>query len=233
MTKKEMDAAWRAALKEIRTDKALFGPKGALPAYLEPIKSGAPRVLLVTGSNASGKSLVGRFIGLVLRDEVAPKEFQNMNIGMQMRTAGGFARAFVFGDEGDSSTGQLTHKSVSGLIHNSGNREMLHLAILDEPDLGLSEDFAEAMGEKIAAYGKNLGPRCIGLIVTTHSRPLAAELFAIGATCLRMGDPTPTKEWIAGGRKRRTLKELDALPDIGLKNFRAVIKVVDKRKKKQ
>ena len=95
------------ALATTCADTALFGPSGPCPLRLEP-HSGAPRVVLVTGENASGKSLVCRFLGKAARDlgiDVVP-------LGMDLRTAQGMQRAVVYGHEGNRSTGQVSMRAA-------------------------------------------------------------------------------------------------------------------------
>jgi predicted ATPase len=220
------------AVNAVLGDGEMFGAAGACPVRYEEGGAGS-RVLLVTGENAGGKSLVCRFIGQVmLRDAKAAGEaLEFMRIGMEMRSKGGMACVFVFGDESWQSTGELTAHSVLGAIRNSRERGRAHAVCLDEPDTGLSESYQAAVGEALAAYAADLPELASGLIVVSHSRPLVSRLFALAPHCMRVGDDLrPTAEWLGNGSLPCSIEDLESLKQRSDARFRAVSDIQARRK---
>lgn len=211
------------ALNSVTDDAAMFGADGAAPAFYERGREGS-RLVVLTGSNASGKSLLVRFLGSRAADYFKddPRGVERLIIGMLTRSQGGFMRAFVYGSESDDSTGQISVKAVNGLISNAPNRKRVFLAALDEPDIGLSEDYAQAMGDKVAAFATDLPPLCAALVVVSHSRALISRLMGLEPHAFRMGDSTPTAEWIANGVQAKSVADLDGIADDSLARYRAI-----------
>lgn len=212
------------AVRVMAEDDEMFGRSGACPMLLEPGNPGT-RILLVTGENAGGKSLVCRFIAQHVARMAADAEtkVEFMRIGMELRSAPGIHRAFIFGDEGIDSTGRNTVKSVLGALRTSAARETPHVVCLDEPDIGLSEGYQAAVGETLARYGADLPDTAVGLVVVTHSRPIASRLLELRPHCIRVGDDLrPTAEWLENGPLPRTADDLQGLCSMAANRYRAV-----------
>ena len=77
-------------------ESAVFASQGS--PFHASVAPGSPRLLLVAGENASGKSLLCRMVCLLAHNEGAVA----VSISIRERTASGIARAFMFGDEHDS-----------------------------------------------------------------------------------------------------------------------------------
>lgn len=190
---------------------------------------GDPRILLITGENASGKSLAFRLIAQLAQDHGV----EALTLSIRERTGDGtfemahMRRAMIYGSETTSSTGAVSARVVQGGFHNLANRTQPALLGLDEPEIGLSDGYAEALGEYIGTQAKNLGGNACGVVVVTHSRRLAEGMVrGLGAdpTMLAML-PKDAQEcrsvagWISS-RETRSIDELLTLKDTSLERFR-------------
>lgn len=227
-----------ASLAELLEDGELWGANGLMPVRLEMGEPGS-RVVLATGPNACGKSFACRYLGSGLaelrKEREGIKEGEFFHIGMRMRTSGaGFisAKSFVYGNEGDASTGATSLRAVNGALQTSRGRERRHLIALDEPEVGLSDEYAIALAEKIRAFASDLPPPCDGLVIVTHSRAFVGHMMALKPHCLRFG-PLSTKEWLSRPPVPATVEDLDSLSDRNLQTYRAILKILEKRNRKR
>ncbi len=174
-------------------------------------------------SNASGKSFFGKLLGQYVRKE---HKIEVMNVGMAFRTESGVARCFVFGDESDSSTGMLSYKAVQGGIRTCRGRENDHVLFLDEPDIGLSEEFQGALGRVIAEFASDIPDKTKLFGVVTHSRRLIRHLLPIKPHHVRLGDEMKLADVVDF-----TPAEVKGLEEIALKRFRSICRICDGKKK--
>ncbi len=221
-------ARWAVSESRILTEES--SPMRA--AFLQ----GDPRLLLVVGENASGKSLVFRMIaGLADRHGILA-----MTLSIRERTGGGlFAmahmrRAMIYGDEETSSTGAVSASVVKRGFDNMRERDGPCILALDEPELGLSDGYAAALGELIGANAAEAGPMACGTIVVTHSRELARGLMRglgaapsmIAMTTGGVDAPCGVDAWIES-REDRSVDDLLRLADASLDRFRRVQRILD------
>ena len=225
----------QAALAELLADDELWGPSGLMPASFEPGSPGS-RLVLATGPNACGKSFACRFLGMVIarvreeREGVKKGEF--FHIGMRMRTSGNGVmgpKTFVYGDEAEDSTGSVSLRAVNGMLRQSPQRGGRHVIALDEPEVGLSDEYAMALGEKIRAFAADLPPLCDALVVVSHSRAFVSRLMDLEPHCLRFG-PQSTPEWLASLPRPASVEELDGLDDRNLETYRAINRIMKGRR---
>ena len=181
------------------------------------------KVVVVVGGSASGKSFCIRVMASWANND----DEEPIQVSMKYRTEAGFHRAFMFGPIGDSedSTGNVSLGAIKGALGTSENREKNHWLMLDEPDLGLSEDYAAAMGVWLAEYANKLPEKCQGLMIVTHSRDLVKSLFektTLTPHFLHMdGNKTP-EQWISSNPVTRTVTELMSLEDKSRQRRRAI-----------
>ena len=203
---------------------------------------GNSRVAVVVGGNATGKSLYVR----VLSSRASNKEVLPISISIRERTGAGTSdmagmrRMMMFGDESEQSTGATSVETVrrgfSNLAEHAKERQAL--LILDEPEMGLSEDYAAAMGQWLAWQARDLAtPNEMGVVVVTHSRALVRSLVSTLAVVLQsphfvnMDGPEEICEWL-DNPVHRTVDELLALPGVGRDKRKAVGAILNERKKK-
>jgi DNA repair ATPase RecN len=186
--------------------------RDVLPSLFE--EGTNPRFLLITGENGSGKSLAVEILRQVSNDIMKSEggQLEVMDIGMKRRVAAGIERSFIFGHETTESTGNVSIRVALNGIANSREREHPHWLILDEPDIGVGDGYHAAIGEYFAEFANTLHPACMGFAVVTHSRVIAKELIAAGASSLRVGqDLRPIREWLANGDRPKSVADLLAL----------------------
>jgi hypothetical protein len=194
------------------------------------VTEGDPRLLLIVGENASGKSLAFRLIAQIANQhKVLP-----VTISIRERTGGGsgghesMRRTFMYGDEHEKSTGANSARVVETGFHNL-ERDSAAILGLDEPEIGLSDGYAEALGEFIGARAASAAGKSCGVMVVTHSRRLARGLVrGLGAapTFMTMTEePSGMDDWIAG-EETRSVEDLLGLKTLGLERWRAVDKLL-------
>ena len=184
----------------------------AVPSLFE--EGANPRLMVISGENGGGKSLVVEILRRVSRDlaEEEGRSVEVMDIGMRRRIAAGMERTFIFGHEATESTGNVSLRTALAGIRNSRDRDNDHWLCLDEPDIGVGEGYHRALGVHLAEFGRDLPPSCSGFVVVSHSRAVIAELVAAGASSLRVGtDLRPVAEWIEKGDIQKSVEDLLAL----------------------
>ena len=219
------------------TDSALMGADAPFSAHLS---SGLSRLCVVTGGNATGKSLYVR----ILQSRTGSQNILPISISIRERTGSGLhemagmRRAMMFGDESEQSTGATSISTVQQGFSNlkSHAKEREALLILDEPELGLSEDYAAAMGAWLARETLACAnPQELGVVVVTHSRvlvrALANELASVGQTphFVCMDAPQSLHQWL-DNPVVRSVDELLDLPRVGHERRRAVASILNAKK---
>jgi hypothetical protein len=189
---------------------------------------GDDRVLLIVGENASGKSLAFRLASQI----AASSNIMAITLSIRERTGGGLAemggmrRAMIFGDEESSSTGAISARVVESGFENLKNRNASLLA-LEEPELGLSDGYARALGEFIGKKSRELPECACGVMVVTHSRSLGRGMMeGLGATpsFITMSDAYSSyDEWLET-QEYRSVEDLLDLRNKAHENFRKIKK---------
>lgn len=196
------------------------------------ISAGAPRLAVVVGDNASGKSLLVRMLAMRARGhEVLP-----VSVSIRERTGAGLgemsrmAQAMMYGDESEQSTGATSVQVVQAALERNADRPGGSIVILDEPEMGLAEGYAHALGTYIASQSKTITRRCAGVVVVTHSRPLVQGIRdtlsrkpTFVATAAGAGVQADLDGWLAR-EDRYSVEDLLALPEVNLERWRHLSK---------
>lgn len=165
-----------------------FQPQGTrAPAIPAHYVLGACPLVVIVGPNAGGKSFFRRVLAQLYREE----RVEFMPVSMELRTERGIIRAFVFGDEHEQATGEISAHSVLSGIRTCQLRTTPHAIFWDEPDLGLAEGYCRGMGRTMAAFVGALPKHTEAVYVITHSKPLLQELVALQPHYLHLGSDTP------------------------------------------
>lgn len=188
-------------------------------------QEGECRFCLITGQNASGKSLVRK----ILHQMYSEEKIEFINISMENRAGSGLEHLLIYGSEEGDSSGFNSVKTFRKLVQTSKGREGRHVIFLDEPDLGLSDEYASGMGVKIVEFVKNLGENCLGIYLVTHNRFLVEQILCLSSHYLRIGDRMSLVEWL--GRKVEVL-DLDELEKRGKETWHKIQEVINERKNK-
>lgn len=214
-------AAW------VVEDSLLFRDEAS--PFRAALRRGAVSLVVVTGENASGKSLFVRIAAEFVRKEgILP-----VSVSVRERTGttggemSGLARVMMFGDEREQSTGATSVSAVRAALNNL-ERPKGSLLICDEPEMGLSEGYARALGVLLGQGAKSLPARCRGVLVATHSRPLVRGIIeGLGrapthVACSCTGSPWVGLEHWLEEDEHRSVEDLEALQEAGLERFRQV-----------
>lgn len=160
-------------LHVIATHKS-FAPDGPFHLDLSGLRPGAPLHFLL-GDNGSGKSyLVQRLAKAASAVGCCP-----LQLSMGYRSRSGIERQLMYGDEASQSTGLASlgvlRRAVSSM---EGWGARPHLALLDEPDIGLSERYAYPMGQRIANFACTRPAGTKAVVLVTHSRALVRGVLS-------------------------------------------------------
>lgn len=198
---------------------------------------GKDGVLLVTGTSASGKSLLAESL---LEWGKGHHATTAIRLSMRERTAAGSfdiaaaMRKAKYHQEGSACTGwvsaQAVHRTFEALRSPKRDKARYPLVMLDEPEVGLSEGFARALGELIGQESKGLSRRIAGVIVVTHSRALVRGLcegLRAEPCCITMGHAMPLQPWL-DHQEIKTVEDLLALGETDRKQHGKVSSVLAK-----
>jgi hypothetical protein len=179
-------------------------------------------VMLIAGINASGKSIMAS----VAATAAKKCGFGKRVVSMTNRTTSGFERAMVFGDESDSSTGVNSVSAVLMGLRSCKQDDSPSVLVLDEPDIGLSEEYAGALGEYIAQQMIEPDHQLKLIVVISHSRPLYRRLLEVlpyQPNTVFLGDKTRTfMDWLNGPVPHFGPEEIEKLKTRGLETWRAI-----------
>lgn len=126
--------------------------------------------------------------------------------------------ALVYGTEEYQSTGSNSARTIKRLLSSAQTCKTPHILILDEPDAGLSDDYAAGAGVEISEFCSNLC-RETRLVVVSHRRSLVSELERLSPSQLCLGGFPPIAEWLSS---RPCAKPLDDLILADREMFRSV-----------
>lgn len=154
------------------------------PAIEGNLTPGEGKLVVITGENATGKSLVRRIVQVAGHDN----KVEVIHLSQEGRTSPGIQRAFVYGSEDWESTGYISAHGVKGAIRTSRSRENQHILFLDEPDSGLSDGYAAGIGLQLLEFIQNPPDKLFALFVVSHSKPLIQQLIPAKPWHLRLGE---------------------------------------------
>lgn len=187
-------------------------------------------ILIIYGENASGKSLFSTIIEQSARME----KIGTRSACMRNRTSGGIERAFIFGDEGSQSTGATSLNVTIKCLSNALKEEKNSLAVLDEPDVGLSDYYTPALGRYISEQ-MSQAPEHIGLVLVSHSRLL---MKAFLETCKKpvstigINTELSLHDWISKSGEA-SIDELLSLDTMANEKNIAIMRGMDKLKQRK
>ena len=146
-----------------------------LPAKLFRGDAASP-LLLVYGPNGAGKSFFLRVLGALAKEE----GFEPLPVTMGVRTAAGFHKCFMYSPFGEreESTGLNSLIAVKGAMRTAAGDDRKCFVILDEPDIGMAEGYAAALGEFVAQESKRLAAGSAGIVLCTHSKAMVRRYMA-------------------------------------------------------
>ena len=215
----------------------------AIPSIYRP---GSSPWIFVLGENASGKSLFRRvFRQLVHPGKAASfgnSEFpagpfpvsECITSSMEARTSSSLGAAFVYGNEGYSSTGEISSSSTMKAVRACFERRHFHVACLDEPDLGTSSGASAGLGAWLVAR-MPLSPFTRAIVITTHSPSLVEAMLPLDPHYVYLGDPNgpaTLADWLEEQQHPRRV-DPETLSTLARDRFRLIQKVLDDGNKKK
>jgi hypothetical protein len=232
MTSKKAYKSAAALAQQVAAESLLFNNDES--PFRAKVAKAAAKLVVVTGENASGKSLYVRVAAAVLQQEgvLAVSVSIRERTGAGTHEMGGMRRIMMFGDEQEQSTGATSVGVVQTAFRNL-DRAQGSMLIVDEPELGLSEAYARALGEYIGQQTRSVPASCLGVMVVTHSRALVQGLLdgfgkplthvAVSAEQLQEAGLV---QWV-DTVEQRSVDDLLALRDVGLDRWRRVNKLLE------
>ena len=193
------------------------------------LEAGDARVVVLAGDNASGKSLLAQAVAACAYKH---HQIEPMVASMATRAGGGMGAAMVYGSEGHSATNILSVAAARTALTSIPGRLKFHhaaLAILDEPDIGLSEGYAQAFGQVLAEHIKALPDANWAVLLITHSRPLVRSLvehLGVRPTFVHAGPKSTLEHWLTHV-PQHSVEELLSLQEQGHVRFRQVRGLMD------
>lgn len=157
--------------------------RGLLRAKYHPSSEKTP-FLVVSGENATGKSLVTRLVGWISKDLDMP--FFSTSMWQRAGLGSNPMRTLMYGDESEESTGATSAQSVLKIFKTSDKCEEPHLILFDEPSLGLSPAYAKAMGQLIRNFLLKKNPLVRGVVMVSHDITLLQEAVDVDHHFLRL-----------------------------------------------
>lgn len=151
------------------TDKAIDDIIDAI----EKIQFG--RVIILTGENGSGKSLIRKLIPYQLRNKNDGKIVEVASTSMDMRTGlhpemGGMS-SFVR-DTSWTATSQNSFYFLKGLVSSTKDR----FVVIDEPEIGMSDSLKLSLGVWLNDKLPELLANNKGVMIITHSKDLIRQI---------------------------------------------------------
>jgi hypothetical protein len=202
-------------------ERSPFQAKAYYPKHQTP-------VCVIVGENASGKSVFFQVMAGRARQEHA---LLPVTISIRERTGAGsyemsgMRRIMMFGDESQQSTGATSYNVIQSGFHNATKPDTPAMLLLDEPEMGLSDGYARALGHYIGREALAAPPSLAGVVVVTHSRPLVDSLCMMaGISPLFVNlnpAPAPLLDWLETDEVR-SIDDLKTLREMAIARRHAV-----------
>ncbi len=204
-------------LKSLMESKFIVGDNPAIEAKLD---EGTGKLVLVTGDNASGKSFLRRYICYLAHQ----RKIEPIHLSQEGRSGGGgIPRLMIYGTEEDESTGYNSVKTFQKSVKTSKSRDKQHILFYDEPEIGLSDKYAAALGIELNSFLKESTDNLVACFVATHNKSLALRLE--NPWHLRLGGCPNLQEWLNQKVEPGNLQELSA---IGIDRWHKINKLLKK-----
>jgi energy-coupling factor transporter ATP-binding protein EcfA2 len=175
-----------------------------LPAIETTLDKGQGKLVIITGDNASGKSLVRRLV----HSKLHKKKTELIHISQQGRTTEGLHRAFIYGAEDWESTGAISANTLQKSLKTSRSRGEKHCLFWDEPDIGLSDNYAAGLGVAIRNFIADPPALLQMAFLVTHNKALVKQLMPLKPWNLRLGGCPSLQEWLDAEIVPASLDEL-------------------------
>lgn len=142
------------------------------------------KVTILTGGNASGKSVVRKLLNARLADKLG-KESATSSVSMELRTSGnsgllGTGLDHMYSDNPWESTGEHTVYLVKGLLKSNVSEKMAETnkryIVIDELETGLSKEALLGMCQMLESEMERILKNSYGILLITHSDEVVRNL---------------------------------------------------------
>lgn len=202
-------------LKTVFEKSILLGEPGSERPIRTRFSEGLSSLLVITGENASGKSIFRRALTQAARAE----GLEVMHLSPEGKAKGGLIGAMVYGTEEYQSTGSNSARTLLKAMQTARARDSRHILIFDEPDAGLSDEYAAGAGIELAEFCRCLPELTILVAVISHRRALIGGLAKLNPAHISVGHEQTLAEWLLRDISPRPLSELK---ERDVRMFRAV-----------
>lgn len=226
MAKPDVDYTTPQEMCEWMIDELEYFTEGEDGVFFSNYTNNESPLTIVTGNNASGKSFVRKILQSMCAMRDAGK-IECIHLSQQGRCTSGIPRMFIYGSEDDESTGANTIQSITGAFSTSNKRDSEHFLIFDEPEIGLSDEYAGGMGIRIREFIEEKPDLLFGAVVITHSKYLLKELLPLNPNHMNVSDdatledivnrevvPNPDLEGLKDKARDQYMKILDIQKEI-------------------
>lgn len=188
-----------------------------------------PRVCVITGGNASGKSLLRKLI----YNEYQDNKTELMHISQAARCRSGIVRGFMYGSEEDESTGFNSTKTILKLIQTANSRDNQYGILLDEPEIGCGEELQAGLGFRMMCAIKDSCKNMDTCFVISHSKQFVQQLFALNPSHIHLMSSPHDYMSLTNWCKRDIvpLMDLEGLVVRNHAGWQFVQSIINKRKK--
>lgn len=196
--------------------------------FVAQLHVGHPKLTIVTGPNASGKSF---FRKVLISKHQYNYKLQTIHLSQAGRCQGGIVRAFLYGNEEDDSTGfNSAHTLVTAIKTGQARTEPFTL-ILDEPEIGCSEELQAALAIRLARDFETM-PHLNGCFIITHSRQFVKQLLYLNPSHCRLANDNLTlNQWVE--REIVPVESIEDLKEKGRECWQAVQTIINRTNKKK
>lgn len=142
------------------------------------------KVTILTGGNASGKSVVRKLLNVRLADKLG-KESATSSVSMELRTSGnsgllGTGLDHMHSDLSWESTGEHTVNLIRSLLKSNASEEMAEtnrrFIVIDEIETGLSKEVLLGMCQMLESEMERILKNSYGILLITHSDEVVRNL---------------------------------------------------------
>lgn len=142
------------------------------------------KVTILTGGNASGKSVIRKLLNIRLADKLG-KESATSSVSMELRTSGnsgllGTGLDHMYSDNPWESTGEHTVYLVKGLLKSNTTEEMAETnkryIVIDELETGLSKEALLGICQMLESEMERILKNSYGILLITHSDEVVRNL---------------------------------------------------------
>ena len=169
-------------------------PEFASEIGVNPDFKTSASILVVTGQNAAGKSLLRRYLQMTLKRDY---EMEVIHLSQEGRSTGGIERAFIYGSEGYESTGAMTAKTFIVGMKTMRKRERPHVVIWDEPEIGMGDELQLGTANWFCSQLEDWPEHLQGIVLLTHSRYFVRRVMEFpGARWLSLDGIKTPEAWL-------------------------------------